>query len=371
MRVGISAHTLGTNTGGIETFVRGSIRGLGAVDPRGDYTLFLSPPLPTDPVEGSERMRRVVVPTRHTLLRNAVTFPLALAKERIDVVHVQYAAPPLCPSRIVVSVYDLIHEYHPDFYTRDVLLQYRALVPFTIRRAAIVHTVSEYSKRDIVRRYCVPPDKVAVTLCAADPLFRQIHDEQRLADVRLRYHTGDHFILYVGNIERRKNLKTLIEAYVRLRQTDATRHNLVLVGRNAWLYDDIFATARTSGYADELVFTGYVPKDDLIALYNAASLFVYPSLFEGFGIPPLEAMACGTPVVCSNASSLPEVVDDAAIMVDPLAVDELAAAIARTLRDDDLRRQLIARGLQRTAMFTWEKAAQRLVEIYDRAFQSR
>lgn len=369
MRVGISAYTLGTNTGGIETFVRGIIRGLGAVDPSGDYSLFMSPPLPDGPIEGAERMRRVVVPTRHTLLRNAVTYPLALAKERIDVVHVQYAAPPLCLSRVVVSVYDLIHEYHPEFYTRDILLQYRALVPLTVRRAAVVHTVSEYSRRDIVRRYCVPPEKVAVTLCAPDPIFRQLHDVRRLAAARLRYGTGDRFILYVGNIERRKNLKTLIAAYVRLRQADAIRHKLVLVGRNAWLYDDTFTAARESGYADELIFTGYTPVEDLVSLYNAADLFVYPSLFEGFGIPPLEAMACGTPVVCSNASSLPEVVGDAAIMVDPLAVEDLAGAIARVLDDADLRTQLIARGLQRAPMFTWEKAARGMVDIYSRAFQ--
>src|SRR5205085_11466646 len=131
------------------------------------------------------------------------------------------------------------------------------------------------------------------------------------------------FILYVGNVERRKNLKTLIAAYVRLRQADAVRHKLVIVGRKAWLYEDTFVAARESGYVDDLVFTEYVPDADLVALYNAANLFVYPSLFEGFGIPPLEAMACGTPVVCSNATSLPEVVGDAALTADPLDVEGL------------------------------------------------
>src|SRR5205807_5940626 len=141
-----------------------------------------------------------------------------------DVVHVRYAARPICPSRIVVSIHDLIHERHPAFYTREILWQYRVLVPLTIRRAAAVLTDSEYSKRDIVRRYCVPPDKVVVAPGAADPIFRRVHDEARLAAVRAQYGTSDRFILYAGNIERRKNLTTLIAAYVRLRKADITRH---------------------------------------------------------------------------------------------------------------------------------------------------
>jgi glycosyltransferase involved in cell wall biosynthesis len=149
-----------------------------------------------------------------------------------------------------------------------------------MRRAAAVLTDAELTKRDIVRRYCVPPEKVVVAPCAADPIFQRLHDTRRLAAVRTQYDTGEHFILCVGTLEPRKNLKTLIEAYVRLRRTDAVRHRLVLVGREGWLYDDIFITARSSGYETELVFTGYAPDEDLVALFNAADLFVYPSIFE-------------------------------------------------------------------------------------------
>ncbi len=370
IKVGIDAHALGSRLGGNETYIRNVIRALGEVDPGGDYTLFLSPPgphTPEEPIAGAERMRRVVVRPRNPLVRIPVTFPLALARERIDVVHVQYVAPPVCPARVVVSVHDIAYERYPHFFTPGEVARFRALAPLTIRRAAAVLTLSEYSKRDIVRRYNVPPEKITVTYLAADPMFRPIHDEGRLAAARETYGTGEKYILCVGNLQPRKNLGTLIEAYVKLRRADATRHKLVLVGKRAWLHDDIFAAARASGYADDLVFTGYVPDEDLVALYNAADLFVYPSIFEGFGLPPLEAMACGTPVVCSNTSSFPEVVGDAALTVDPLDPEALAHAIIALLGYPDMREQLSDRGLRQSALFSWEATAHINVEAYRKA----
>ncbi len=340
------------------------IRALGSVDPDGDYTLFVSPPAPQNPIPGAERMRQAFVGPYNPLVRMPFTFPLALLRERIDVIHVQYIAPPVCPSRVVVTVHDISYERYPRFFTPAGLRQMRALVPLTVRRADAVLTDSEFSKRDIVRRYCTPPEKVVVTPLAADPMYRPLRDETRLVEVRARYGTGDGFILCVGNLQPRKNLGTLIEAYVRLRRSDATRRRLVLVGRKAWLYDDTFAVARDSGYADDLVFTDYVPDDDLVALYNAADVFVYPSIFEGFGLPPLEAMACGTPVICSNTSSLPEVVDDAALTVDPYDPDALATTMADVLGAQELRSDLSARGLRRAAHFSWETTARTIASVY-------
>jgi len=368
MKIGIEASPV-INQGGLGSYTRSLVRGLASIDPQGDYTLFFNPTLPTAPLTGAERMRRVVVPTRNALARYFVTLPLAVARERIDVFHVQYAAPPLCPARTVVTIHDLIHERHPEFYPHDMVVKYRAIVPLTVRNAAVVLTISEYSKRDIVRRYCVPPEKVVVAPRTASPAFVHIHDQSRIAIVCERYGTGEHFILSVGNIERRKNLKALIAAYVRLRQANATSAKLVLVGSRGWLHDDVFAVARQSGYADQLVFTEVVPEDDLVALYNAADLFVYPSLFEGFGLPPLEAMTCGTPVVCSNTSSLPEVVGDAALTIDPLDTDGLAETMARVLRDAGLRARLSAKGLERASLFSREREAQITLDAYRRAVE--
>jgi len=373
MRIGIDALAAASQAGGDATYIRNVIRGLGTIDPDGDYTLFSTMFPPESLIPCTERMRRTTVWCPTLSLYTPISLPLSLARERIDVAHVQYVASPLCPARVVVSVHDIAYERYPHFFTPPTVAKFRMLVPLTVRRAAVVLTLSEFSKRDIVRRYCVLPEKVTVTPLAADPMYRPMRDEGRdagrLAEVRAKYGTGERFILSVGNLQPRKNLKTLIEAYVKLRQADATRHKLVLVGREAWLHDDIFAAARASGYTDELVFTGYVPDADLVALYNAADVFVYPSLFEGFGLPPLEAMACGTPVVTGNTSALPETVGEAALMVDPRDAEALAGALTRLLGDAELRAELAARGIARAALFSWDDTARIILDVYRQAAQ--
>jgi len=367
MRVGIAADAIGSEVGGDKSYWHALIRGLGTIDPWGDYALLLNYASLNGRIPGAEHMRHVTVRPLTPYVRVPFVLPLTLAWQHVDVLHVQFIAPPLCPAPVVVSVHDISFERYPQFFTRAAIAQLRILVPLTIRRATMVLTLSEFSKQDIVRRYGVPPEKVVVTYLAVDPKFRPVRDIERLTTVRQRYGTGEHFVLCVGNLQPRKNVKTLIEAYVRLRRSDRIRHPLVLVGHKAWLYDDIFDMARASGYADDLIFTGYVPDDDLVALYNAADLFVYPSIFEGFGLPPLEAMSCGTPVVTSNTSSLPEVVDDAALMVNPLDVDALAQAMATVLNDSDLQARLSAQGLQRATVFSTEAFARTVMGAYQDA----
>jgi len=364
MRVGLDAFSVGTNGGGMETYMRNLIRSLATVDPDGDYTLLLKQRYPVHAIPGAERMKQVVVRSRYGPARIPFGASVALTRSRISVVHVQEAAPLLFPSKIVLTLHDISYERYPHFFNPDIVSKLRVRVPLTLRRAGAVVTDSEYSKREIVRRYRVLPDKVTVAPLAADPLFRPIMDAGRLAAVRERYNTGERFIVCVGDLQPRKNLRTLIDAYVRLRRADIMRHKLVLVGRRAWLFDDIVSVARNSEYEDQLIFTGYVPDDDLVALYNAADLFVYPSIYEGFGLPPLEAMACATPVVTSNTSSLPEVVGDAGLMVDPLDVEALATAMAHVLRDADLQAMLSRRGLRRATLFSWDRTAQTIHDVY-------
>jgi glycosyltransferase involved in cell wall biosynthesis len=367
MRIGIDARALSEPGGGEETYIRNVVRALAAVDTDNEYTLFLNPAAPPAPIAGTERMRRVEVWPRSRSVRLLATFSLALRREGIDVVQVQNTVPVLCPAPPVLNVHDISYERYPQFYLPAEVTRLRALMPLMVRRAASVLTLSEFCRADIVRRYRVAPQKVVVAPCAADPLFAPLPDAARLAAVRARYATGARFILCVGNLQPRKNLQTLIAAYVRLRQADATRHRLVLVGKAAWLYDPIFAAARASGYGAELIFTGYVPQEDLVALYNAADLFVYPSLFEGFGLPPLEALACGTPVIAANTAALPEVVGEAGVLVDPREVDGLAAAMARVLGDEALRQRLRVQGPERAARFSWDATARTIVDAYRRA----
>jgi glycosyltransferase involved in cell wall biosynthesis len=212
MRVGIHAFELGTKGGGLETYERNVIRALAAVDPDGDYTLFLGEPLPQGAIPGIERMRHVVLPARHQVVRVPCAASLALMRERIDVVHVQHASPFLFGARMVVTLHDISYERYPQFFTSNIVTNLRVTVPLTMRRAAAVLTDAAFTRRDIVRRYCVPPEKVVVAPCAADPIFHRLHDTGRLAAVRTHYDTGEHFILCVGTLEPRKNLKTLIEA---------------------------------------------------------------------------------------------------------------------------------------------------------------
>jgi glycosyltransferase involved in cell wall biosynthesis len=212
--------------------------------------------------------------------------------------------------------------------------------------------------------YRVPPEKITVIYEAADTRFR-LQPPQTMADVRARYRLPDRYLLFVSTIEPRKNLIRLLAAFERLQAAGLT-DALVIVGKRGWLYDNFFAALEASPAKQAVIFPGWVADADLPAIYGGAQVFAFPSLFEGFGLPVLEAMACGTPVVCSNSSSLPEVADDAALLVDPLDVDALTGALERLLRDPALAADLRARGLAQAARFSWARAAAETIAIYHR-----
>ncbi len=371
-KVGINAFALGTSGGGIETYVRNVISQLGVLDPDGDYTLLVQEPVPRYRIPHTAHMRRVVVRTRYKSLRIPLASALAVALARLDLLHVQNAAPALCPGRIIVTLHDIAFDVYPDFLPPDSVAALRRQVPWTLRRAAAVITDSEASRREIMRRYRVPPEKMTVALLAADPIFRPVYDAGRLAAVRTHYAANERFILFTGDpLQRRKNVKTLVEAYVRLRQAGSIEQRLLLTGDRSALDSDIFAALRASGYEETVSFVGRVADEDLVALYNAADLFVYPSFYEGFGLPPLEAMACGTPVITSNVSSLPEVVSDAGITVDPFDVEALARTIGATLGDEGLRTRLSRLGLDRAASFSWRATAGKILDVYHSVYKNR
>jgi glycosyltransferase involved in cell wall biosynthesis len=188
--------------------------------------------------------------------------------------------------------------------------------------------------------------------------------------VREKYRLPEQFILYLGTIEPRKNVAGLLHAYRRLLDRGDTTLDLVVAGRKGWLYEPVFQAVRELGLEERVHFTGWVAGEDAPALMNSAQVFVYPSLYEGFGLPPLEAMACGTPVVCSNAASLPEVVGDAAILVNPLETNEMADAIARVLSDPARRQEMCAKSIAQAARFTWERAARETLQVYERVINA-
>ncbi|MBN1136319.1 MAG: glycosyltransferase family 4 protein, partial [Anaerolineae bacterium] len=239
-----------------------------------------------------------------------------------------------------------------------------ATMPLYCRRASAVITVSECSKRDIVAHYGLDPDKVTVIYEAAGPEFGPASpaDQQR---VRRRYGLPDQFLVHVGVIEPRKNLVRLVEALQRLRD-EGLSVPLVVVGPKGWLYDDFFRRLEQLQVRDAVCFPGYVPLADLPAIYSAATLAAMPSVYEGFGLPVLEAMACGAPVVCSNTSSLPEIAGDAARYFNPLSVEEIAAAIRAAWTDPDLRAAMRRQGLSQASRFSWSEAAHQTLTLYER-----
>jgi glycosyltransferase involved in cell wall biosynthesis len=211
-----------------------------------------------------------------------------------------------------------------------------------------------------------------VTPEGVSALFVPVRDPARLQAVRQRYGIARDYILSVGSLQPRKNLVRLIHAYVNLRRRDDdVDHQLVIVGKKGWLYQDIFRAARESPFVEDIIFTGYVPEEDLPALYSGATVFVYPSIFEGFGLPVLEAMACGVPVITSNSSSLPEVVGEAAILVNPYDERAIEVALRQVVWNAELRRELSERGLRRAQQFSWRRTAELTVRAYEEVVRSR
>jgi len=294
--------------------------------------------------------------------------PVVLRQKRMDLAHgLAFVAPLLSPCPTVITVFDLSFLRFPDAFRRANRTYLRIFTPLSARRARRVIAISEHTKRDVVRFLSIPADRVDVIHCGVDAAFHPRPGEEVQA-FRQRRGLPERFILFVGTLEPRKNVQRLVEAYAQIRDLGA---GLVLVGGKGWLYEDIFASVERLGLSDAVLFAGYVPAEELPLWYSAADLFVFPSLYEGFGLPPLEAMACGTPVISSNAASLPEVIGEAGLMVAPQDVEGLAAAMRRVLTDRDLRAQLREQGLQQARRFSWEKTARQTVEVYRQVLEAR
>jgi glycosyltransferase involved in cell wall biosynthesis len=248
-------------------------------------------------------------------------------------------------------------------------MQLRLTVRHTAKSASHIITLSEYSRRDIIETYGIAPERISVTPASAPASFAPVTEEKELARVRDLYGIEGDYVLSVGAIQPRKNLSRLIAAYSSLRRTQAGGKlpQLVLVGKCAWLYDETLRTIKDLEVSNSVVLTGYVPEDHLPALYSGALFFVYPSYFEGFGLPPLEAMKCGAPVIVGNKTSLPEIVGDAGVLVDPFDVNEIACAMERLMRDSSFRSHLRAKGLERAKLFDWKETARRTLAVYRKA----
>ncbi len=368
MRIAIDAHSVGAKLGGNESYAVNLIEALAEIDSVNDYTLYVTTPEAHDRFHQRWPNFRVRSTLPHTpLIRIPLTLSAELRKNPVDVLHVQFTAPPFCPCPAVVSIHDLSFEHLPQTFNVRSRTQLRLTVRHSAKRAAKILTLSEHTRRDLIETYRVDAERITAIPLAAPTHFGPIDDTKELQRVRHTYGIDGDYFLSVGSIQPRKNLARLVKAYALLRSENSAVKlpKLVLAGKCAWLYDETLRALDQSGVKDAVVLTGYVPDKDLPALYSGALCFVYPSYFEGFGLPPLEAMKCGTPVVVGNRTSLPEVVGDAGLTVDPFDVDAIAAGIKRLLYDSDLRRDLSLRGQQRAAEFDWRETARRTLKVYE------
>jgi glycosyltransferase involved in cell wall biosynthesis len=295
--------------------------------------------------------------------------PAMLRISPLDVFHgTNYCIPVFSPCPTVVTIHDLSLFTQTHTHESENVARGKRRIPLMARRATRIIAPSEWTKREIMEHLGIREDKIRVIFEAARATMKPLLPQEYRA-VAAKYQLDQPFLLYVGTIEPRKNLLTLIRSYNELLRTTKHRPQLVLCGGRGWLFDEVFKLVEELKLQEQVRFTGYVPDEDLPALYSAAAIFLYPSLYEGFGLPPLEAMACGTPTISSNASSLPEVVGKAGLTHDPNDWQALTGHIAKMLDDQATRQYFKQAGLEQAARFSWDRAARETQSIYDEVFQ--
>ncbi|MBK9121853.1 MAG: glycosyltransferase family 4 protein [Chloroflexi bacterium] len=367
MRVGIIAYGLDRPFTGIGRYTVEMVRALAALPDAPELLLLTAGdagplsdlPLPRVPLRGCRLMPAL-------LTHGQLQLRYLAARHGLDVIHDPVGVAPFGMgtgrARSVITIHDVIPLSFPGVSTRMDSLIYRHWLPFAARRVDRVLTVSEPSSADIRRHLGVKPDRIEVIAPGVNAQFRAASTADT-SSVREKYDLPERFILSVGNVEERKNVRRVIEAYAQIRRSDLP-HKLVIVGPHNWRFSEIIEAADLSAYRDDVRFTGYVDAADLPAIYRAAEVFAFPSLYEGFGLPVIEAMAAGTPTVTSNRSSLPEAAGDAALTVDPEDSSAIANAVTRLLTDPALADDLRTRGIARAAEFTWERMARAVLNSY-------
>lgn len=364
VRIGIDARKL--HDFGIGTYIRNLLRELSRVDHDTEFVLLCRPDDRNALATLGQNFRAVPETAANYSIAEQLKVPLALKREGVTLFHApHYILPPLVPCRSVVTIHDCIHLMFPQYLPGRLAYRYaRTSIALAARRSTRVMTVSESSKRDILRFVDAPADKIAVIPNAYDERFGVEPDEHDVVRVRERYQLHDEFVLYAGNVKPHKNLERLIRAFYLVRKRGLDYLKLVLIGDEISKYTALRRAVHQHQLHKYVRFLGYLPEETLAVMYRLAGVFVFPSLYEGFGLPPLEAMASGTPVVTSNVSSLPEVAGDAAVLVDPYDPEAIADGIYRVLTDEELRVALKRKGLARARQFSWEASVRRVREIY-------
>jgi len=365
MRIGIDFHSAEREGSGNCTYIRNLVEALLAIDQKNEYFLYV--------IDGSypyyERFEKIsnavlCLTKPHNPFLRIPLLGMRTFIDGIDLLHVQYIAPPFHKGKSVVTIHDISFLHLPECFKPFECYRLKILLPMNIRNADKIVTGSHHSKQDIVGHYNIGTENIEVINHGASRIFRRMEYSEEDKTSLNQYGISDRFILFVGRRNSRKNIASLIRSFLILKERNKIPHKLVIVGIEDFSPEVIPEDVETVSCRQDIVFTGYLPEHQLIMAYNLAELFVYPSLYEGFGLPCLEAMSCGCPVVTGDISSLPEVVGNAGLLTDTQNEEELANTIYRVIADSQLREGLRERGLKQASMFTWESVARKTLAVY-------
>ena len=371
MRIGLNFHTVDGNISGVECYSLGLVKALSMFGAEHSYSIYTNQPdLVRTHVPARENLR--IVEVRHLRSRAARIFwehtQLAnLANtDGLDVLHCPSYICPLRKSSMpyVVTIHDTIAIDHPGWCKPTNALYFNLFMKRTAQRASRVISVSKSTAGDLERNFGLSDSKVCVVYPGIDEIFRVEKDGSGCSQIRRRYNLPERYVLFVGNIEPKKNIATLLSVQRRLREKGLP-HKLVIVGKRSWCARADLDQIQREVAESNVIVTGYVDREDLPFVYAMADVFLFPSLYEGFGLPPLEAMACGTPVVSSNRGALAETVGDAAYIVEPDDTEQIVEAVVSMISDSGLREEHIAKGLRQSELFNWERAARETLSVYE------
>lgn len=380
MRIAVNTSPLGEELwAGLATYTSNLLRALAKLDDKNSYVVYgmrlnrkeLGKNCANFEFKTMPDILKVQSPWYSWVFWHYTGFPVQLLADRPDVFISMYPALPLvrpCPR--IVLVYDLTPLILHGAYSMRFRVLFRNQLSYAAKYADRIIAISQSTRKDLMAHFGTDSEKIAVVYPGYDSAtFKPEDNLNRIKGVMQKYSIDGNYILYVGTFDPKKNIPRLIEAFARLKKEKGIPHQLVIGGKRTWGDDKVFQAVNELGLEDEIVSTSYVPQEDLPLLMNGADVFVFPSLHEGFGIPPLEAMACGTPVITSNVTSLPEVVGDAGMLVNPYSVDEIAEAIYKVVSDRELREGMRRKGLERAKLFSWERAARETLQILEEAYR--
>ncbi len=369
MRIGVEARTLQEARYGVARYLTNILTSCLELDEDNEYILYLSEPIPRSnlPIPEGNRVRYSIIQARPSILWRHWALPMQMRRDKCDLhFSPSYFVPLLkvCPD--VVVVHDISFKAHPEWFAKDRRMIFDSIFWRKVMKADAIVTVSQYSKEEIVKHLQVDPDKIRVILESADNKFVPLRDEGRLSLVKEKYGLPQDFVLTVGALHTRRNVPRLLAALACLEKKIGSPVNLLIIGSQAPFSPivDISVLADEAGLRGKVLHIDYVSEEDLLLLYNAGTMLAYPSLYEGFGLPVLEAMACGLPVACSNVTSLPEVAGSAALYFNPYDIDEMAAVIGQIWNEPRRRSEMSCAGIEQASCFSWRRAASELLMLF-------